>query len=320
MRRLLAALLMVMLTAPAHAQERAWRLGVFSTGAWSPSLSVMVSELARRGFVEGRNLVVLPREDIGSDPDRLRSLAEDLSAAKPDVIVAVSLPAVRAAMAAAPQTPIVTSFVDDPVTDGLAVSLSRPSGKVTGIAMLSRAGDIKRFQLLHEAIPTARRIAYLWWQPGAKDREKYLQGIIDAGRALGVELMNFEASGEADYRGAFDAMRDAQVEGVVIGSSPVFFRDAAAISRLASERHLATVCEWREMAAAGCLIGYGPDITELRVRTADFVARLFAGADPAELPFEQPTHFEMALNARFARAIGLNLPASLIARADEVIE
>jgi putative ABC transport system substrate-binding protein len=115
-------------------------------------------------------------------------------------------------------------------------------------------------------------------------------------------------------------MRDAGVEGVIIQSSPIFHRDAAQLAALASERHLPTICEWRAMAADGCLIGYGPDIAELRLRTADFIVRLFSGGDPAGMPFEQPTHFEMAINNKVARTIGATVPPSVFVRADEVIE
>jgi putative ABC transport system substrate-binding protein len=320
MRRtlLLVLVVVVALAAQAPAEEPLRRLGVLTTGDWMGSTlrSVMIPELARRGYVEGRNLVVVHRESGGSDPLQLQPLAQELAAAKPDVIVAVSLAAVRAAMAAAPDTPIVTSFIDDPVADGLAVSLSRPTGKVTGVTMLYRAGNMKRLQLLHEAIPTARRFAYLAWPSEKND----IRAMTQAAGALGIELVSFSADTKADYKAAFDAARAAQVDGVVIASSPAFFRDAAEIAALASDRHLPTICEWREMAAEGCLIGYGPNISEMRLRTADFVIRLFAGADPRELPFEQPTHFELAVNGKVARAIGLVLPPALLARADEVIE
>jgi putative tryptophan/tyrosine transport system substrate-binding protein len=115
-------------------------------------------------------------------------------------------------------------------------------------------------------------------------------------------------------------MHDAGVEGVIIQSSPIFHRDAAQLAALAAERQLPTICEWRAMAADGCLIGYGPDIAELRLRTADFIVRLFSGGDPAEMPFEQPTHFEMAINNKVARTIGATVPPSVFVRADEVIE
>jgi putative ABC transport system substrate-binding protein len=316
MRLALLLLCFIVLAGNGSAEQRVWRLGVLTPGDWPTSSLhiVMVPELARRGFVEGRNLVVLPRWGSDGDLDRL---AENLAMAKPDVIVAVSTDAVRAAMTAAPNTPIVASFVDDPVKEGLATSLSRPGGKVTGVAMLAGDGDRKRFEMLHEAIPTAQKLGFLARVPNTGAE---IDDIRRVAASFGVEVVVYEANNEADYRPALDAMHDARVEGVVIASSPIFFRHTAQLAALAMERRLPTICEWREMASAGCLIGYGPDIAELRLRTADFVVRLFAGGDPTEMPFEQPTHFVMAINSKVAGAIGITVPLALLARADEVIE
>ena len=309
---------LIMLAASASAEERVWRLGVLTPFDWPADTSmhsVMLPELARRGFVEGRNLVVLPRWGSDFDLDKLTQLAQDLAAAKPDVIIAVSPPAISAAMKAAPQTPIVASFTADPVIEGEAASMSRPGGKVTGVAMLSVEGDRKRLELLHEAIPTAHKIGYLTYTR-AVERDDVRRAAID----LGVEMASYQINSSSEYLPVFDAMRDAHVDAVVIGSSPIFHRDAAQLATFALERRLPTICEWREMASSGCLVGYGPDLAELRSRTADFVARLFAGGNPAEMPFEQPTHFAMAINNKVAHAIGITLPTDILLRADEVIE
>jgi putative ABC transport system substrate-binding protein len=300
-------------------EERVWRLGVLTPGDWQASSLrlVMVPELARRGFVEGRNLTLLTHWGSGEDSAALARAAQMLATTKPDVIVAVSLPAVQAVQRAAPMTPIVASFIDDPVSDGVATSLSRPGGTVTGIAMLASDGDKKRLEILHEAIPAAGRFGYLasGLRTGAATA-----AMKSAAATLGVEIIAFEAGSAADYQAAFDAMRDARIDGVIVGSSPVFFQDAAQLAALAATRKLPTVCEWRQMAVAGCLIGYGPDLDQLRLRTADFVVRLFSGGKPSEMPFEQPTRFEMGVNNKIARSIGVTLPPSLLARADEVIE
>ncbi len=259
MRRVLLILACLLVPSATQGEERVWRLGVFSpaAGDWATSSlrTIIVPELARRGFIEGHNLVVLPRWGMGYDHDTLAREAEILAATKPDVIVAVSGPAITAAMKAAPKTPIVASFIDDPVRDGVATSLSRPGGTVTGIAMLASEGDIKRLELLHEAIPAARRLAYL--RTTSSLGSASLQSVKHTGEGLGVEIIGFEASDESKYRAAFDAMHDARVEGVVIASSPVYYSDAAQLAALAVERRLPTICEWREMAEAGCLIGYG---------------------------------------------------------------
>jgi putative tryptophan/tyrosine transport system substrate-binding protein len=318
-KRALLLLVVVLLASPAVAQDRVWRLGVLTPGNWAESAlyHVMVPELGRRGFVEGRNLVVLPYWGMGSDPAPLARAARRLVAANPDVIVAVSREAVQAARAEAPQTPIVAAFEDDPVMDGVAKSLARPGGMVTGIAMLASEGDAKRVELLHDAMPSARRIGLLI---DGTHPSGVLEYVKRATADLGIEVIGFKVDSEAEYPKAFDAMRDARIDGAVIGSSPVFSADAAQLATLASERRLPTVCEWRKMAAAGCLIGYGPDLAELYVRAADFIMRLFAGGRPADMPFEQPTHFEMAINGKTAASIGAALPPPFLARADEVIE
>jgi putative tryptophan/tyrosine transport system substrate-binding protein len=319
LKRVLLLMACLLISSATLGEERVWRLGVLTPGDWPTSSLhlVMVPELARRGFVEGRNLTLFTHWGSGENSGELARAAETLATTKPDVIVAVSLPAVQAAQRAAPTTPIVAAFVDDPVSDGLATSLSHPGGTVTGIAMLASDGDKKRLEMLHDAIPAAGRFGYLVSEPrtGAA-----IEAMKRTAATLGVEIMDFGARSAADYQAAFDAMRDARVDGVVIGSSPVFFRDAAELAALAAARKLPTACEWREMAAAGCLIGYGPDLNQLRLRTADFVVRLFAGDKPAEMPFEQPTRFEMGINNKVARSIGVALPQSLLVRADEVIE
>jgi putative ABC transport system substrate-binding protein len=315
MKRILLLLGLVFLAVPGHAEERVWRLGVLTRFNWPSDTtmhSVMIPELARRGFVEGKNLVVLPR--WGDDID---SLAQDLASAKPDVIVAVAPGAISAAMKAAPQIPIIASFTSDPVIEGEAASISRPGGQVTGIALLTFDGDKKRMELLHDAIPNARKFAFL--ADGLKiiqHQEDYRQ----AAEKIGVELLWFEVKSQSDYQPTLDAIHDAGVDGIVLESSPNFHRDAAQLATLALERRLPMICEWRAMVSDGCLIGYGPDIAELRLRTADFVVRIFAGGHPAEMPFEQPTRFEMAINNKVARTIGLTVPPSVFVRADQVIE
>lgn len=319
MRRTLLLLGLMLLAGQVSAEERIWRLGVLTPFDWPADTTmhtVMIPELARRGFVEGKNLVVLPRWGGNLDSEQLARLAQDLAAAKPDVIVAVAPRAISAAMKAAPQIPIVASFTTDPVVEDEAASLSRPGGKVTGIAMLSFEGDKKRIELLHDAIPDAHKFALLADEFGVQYKDKFRH----AAEGIGVEIVTFEVKSPADYRSVFDAMRNTGVDGVVIQASPIFHRDAAQLAALALERHLPTICEWRAMASDGCLIGYGPDIAELRLRTADFVVRIFSGSNPAEMPFEQPTRFEMAINNKVAHIIGMTLPPSLFVRADEVIE
>ncbi len=302
--------------------ERSYRLGVLAPGdssSWpvSPLRTITLSELARLGFVEGRNLAVDVR--YGS-AEALPGLARDLAATEPDAIVAVSAAAIHAARRATNVIPVVMSFIgEDPVEGGLAASLARPGGNVTGLVMLAPELDGKRLHLLHETLPGARRIAALMMDRTAREDQR-MSAIQDTAARIGIELLVDRVGSASDYPRAFAAMRAAGAEGLVITSAPELFRDTEPLVALAIEHALPMICEWREMAARGCLLGYGPSLVALRRRTADYVARVFRGTPPGEMPIEQPTEFEFAVNLRTARALGIELPPAILARADEVIE
>ena len=295
-----------------QSSEKVWRLGVLSPA--DLALDTITNELARQGFVVGRNLVIEVR--VGWI-DRLPDLARELVAARPDVIIATGA-AILGARDATGTIPIVMSFIgQDPVAAGVAASWARPGGNVTGIAMLAVEPDGKRLSLLHEAVPDARRITALRVQ--GQPRENQIEMHAVAAR-VGVELTDVFVSGPEEYRTAFAEMRSAQAQALVLASSAMLYRDAATLAALALDAGLPTICEWREMAEQGCMMGYGPDIGELRRRTADYVARIFRGTSPGELPIEGPTHFGFAVNLRTAHALGIKIPQSVVAGADEVIE
>ena len=211
------------------------------------------------------------------------------------------------------------SFIgEDPIEKGVANSFARPGGSVTGVAMLAAEMDGKRASLLHEFVPAARRIAILTGRP-----PRHAEGAAEAQRVagkLGLETDVFYADEPADYVAAFAGMRTARSEALIIISAPDFFRDAALLSRLALEAGLPTVCEWASMAHDGCLIGYGPNFAALWRRPAEYVARILRGEKPGDLPIEQPTLFEFAINLKTAKALGLTVPEAFLLRADEVIE
>jgi putative ABC transport system substrate-binding protein len=242
-----------------------------------------------------------------------------LLATKPDAILANGSIAIRAVRAHSNTVPIVGSAIGaDPVAAGFAASLARPGGNVTGFVMLAPELDAKRLELLHEALPTARRVAALGTSPiAAKENLAVMHGVSEA---LGLELSAFYAEVPADYPAAFAAMRSAGVQGLAILSAPDFFTNASTLATLALKAGLPTVCEWRKMAEQGCLLGYGPDNAEMNGRGATYVARIFRGDAPGELPIEQPTHFEFAVNLNTAKALGLSIPPVILARADDVIE
>jgi putative ABC transport system substrate-binding protein len=246
-------------------------------------------------------------------------LAREALASRPDVVVATSLVTILAVKAESSSVPIVMSFIgEDPVVAGLAQSLARPSGNATGIAMLAAQLDGKRASLLHEVLPSARRIAILAGRPPRN--KQGVEEILRVAGSLGLEGYVFHADEPADYAAAFDGMRAAGAEALLIVSAPDFLRDAANLSRRALEIGLPTACEWASMARDGCLVGYGPNFAALWRRSAHYVASILRGTPPGELPIEQPTVFEFAVNLRTARQLGITLPPSILARADEVIE
>jgi putative ABC transport system substrate-binding protein len=302
----------------AQAPDRLYRIAFISpseaTIEWMRKFQL--TELAGFGFVEGRNLTLTTH--VGP-PARMPELAREAIATKPDVVVAVSTVAILAVKEASSTVPIVMSFIgEDPIEKGVANSYARPGGSVTGVAMLAAEMDGKRASLLHEVVPAARRIAILTGRP-----PRHAEGAAEAQRVtgkLGLETDEFYADEPADYVTAFAGMRTARSEALVIVSAPDFFRDAALLSRLALEAGLPTVCEWASMAHDGCLIGYGPNFAALWRRPAEYVARILRGEKPGDLPIEQPTVFEFAINLKTAKALGLTVPEVFLVRADEVIE
>jgi len=317
----LAAVLLVLtarIVTPACAQtpNRVYRLGHLAASALGEQYSrdLLIPELARVGFVEGRNLVVDWRVgDAAAQPDRMRALL----AARPDAIVALG-PAVIAAGAATRTVPIV-GFGTDTVELGLAESFARPGGNVTGVVILGGELDAKRLDLLRDALPTRRRVAALLSStaPASRWSERDMR-VVAASAA--IDLSVYSVATAADYPAAFAAMREAGAEALVIGASPQLNNDMRSLAALALASRLPTICEWAKSAHEGCLIGYGPARVALLRRTADQLARIFRGTAPGEIPIEQPTVFELAINLTVARALGVELPATLLTRTDEVIE
>lgn len=322
-RREVVGALLAFGSSTAHPQVpgRMYRLGVLGPGdasSWqaSPARTITLAKLAEYGFSEGQNLQVEPKYGDGS---ALPALARELVEMQPDVIIAISRAAIFAARRATSTIPIVMSFIgEDPVVSGLAASISRPGGNVTGLVMRAPELDAKRLELLREAFPHVDRIAVLISDRDEGDEKK--AAMSDIARRMKVELLFFPVGSPHEYRSAFDAMAGRGAQALAVASAPDLFRDASLLARLALETRLPTICEWREMAAAGCLLAYGANLVELRHRTADYVARIFRGVTPGDLPIEGPTRFDFAVNARTARALGLVVSPSVLLRADEVIE
>jgi len=301
----------------AEAAEKAWRLGVLSL-VDTPAVahSTILSELAKKGFVEGQNLVVDMR--IGPT-QQMPALARELVSARPDVIMAISDWAVYPARDATRSIPIVAAPMGaDPVAAGVAESWARPGGNVTGVTLIAPDLEVKRLDLLRQVVPTARRVAML-----SMHREVTEPGeapVRSAAASLGITLVELYIERIDELREAFAEMRSTGAEALVIVSVPEFAVHAATLAELSMGAGLPTVCGNYRTAEQGCLIGYGPNFAELTRQAADYIARLLSGASPAELPIVGPTHYQFVINLKTAKALGLTVPSSILARADEVIE
>ena len=311
-----ATIALVAIATHALAQDRVWRIAVLGLTDSPTFRTVALAELAQLGFMEGRNIVVETR--IGG-PERLPDLANELVVGRPDVIVATSEWALHAARAATQVIPIVAAPMGaDPVVAGVAASWARPGGNVTGVTLIAPELEIKRFELLREAVPAVRRVALL-----SNHREIVERGLTplrDASAKAGVELIEFWVDGTSPYRQTFAAMSAVSVDALLIVPTPELNRDTQQLAALAVEAGIATICGFREVAKLGCLIGYGPSLTELHRRVAEYLARILGGAKAGDLPFQAPTHFEFSVNLRTAKALGITMPQSILGQADEVIE
>jgi putative ABC transport system substrate-binding protein len=307
---------MLVLTSGASAQEtgRTYRLGILTvtTRSLEAFRDITLAELAKYGFVEGRNLIVDAR--IGSG-DALPILARELVAGKPDAIHAVTTASVQAVRQATTTLPIVM-IGDDPVGHGFAASLARPGGNVTGFTIQAAELDAKRLQVLHEAVPSARRIAILALPQDTENIREMQRTAL----AFGIETHVFRAGQLSDYAAAFASMRKAGAQALVITAHSQFFHGGVPLADLAVEARLPTICEWAEMARTGCAIGYGPNLRDMRRRVADYLARILQGTPPSALPIEGPTRFEFAINLKTTKTLGLTIPQAILLRADEVIE
>ena len=300
---------------------RVYRLGILSPSpmpdpAVATTPNLVPSALRELGYVEGRNLVVVRRFAEGQ-VDRLPDLARDLIQQRVDVIVAVS-EAIRAARDATTSIPIVMGFGFNPVEQGFVASLARPGGNITGV-LYAPEGQLvgKRLELIREAIPRATRIAVLATRDS--DSRAQLSAARKAAPALGVKLVVVELQG-ADYDRAFATMVAERAEALFILSSTTLNRDRRQIIERAAQHRLPAMYEWREQAEVGGLMSYGGSLIALSRRVAAYVDKIFKGAKPADLPVERPTTYDLVINLKTARALGLTIPPSLLSRADQVIE
>jgi putative tryptophan/tyrosine transport system substrate-binding protein len=274
--------------------------------------------LASLGYVEGRNIVLQERWSEGKI-DRLPSLAAELVRLDVDVIVAASTPAARAAQQATKTIPIVLTLVTDPVEDGFAASLARPGGNVTGLSMMHPELTGKRLALLKEVVPKASRVAVLW-SPSTPLYARLLRETEVAARASGVRLQVVEVRDSAEFDNVFATMTRDRAQALLWLPDPMFRNHLRRILDLAAKSRLPALFWSREPVEAGGLMSYGANIPDMYRQAAIFVDRILKGANPAEIPIEQPSKFELVINLKTAKALGLTIPQSLLVRADQLIE
>ncbi len=273
------------------------------------------------GYVEGRNLVIEYRSAEGKF-ERFPALAAELVALKVDVIVAPLTPAALAAKQATRTLPIVFTTAADPVTSGLVTNLARPGGNVTGLSILAPELIGKRLELLTQAVPGVNRVAVLR-QPnafGERTEKDILTAAEVAARALGVRLHFVEARGPDDFDGAFSEMTRARAGALTVLSTTMFIIERRRLVDLEAKNRLPAVYPLREAVDAGGLMAYGPNLADLYRRAATYVDKILKGAKPGDLPVEQPAKFELIINLKTAKDLGLTISQSVLARADEVIQ
>ena len=327
-RRFIGALAGGLLSAPldveAQPAARIARLGYLTSNlAASPHLHEAFRQgLRDLGYFEGRNLALEYRDAKGK-LERLPALADELVARSVDLIVtAGGTPAALAAKQATRTLPIVFTAAADPVTDGLVPSLAQPGSNVTGLSLLIPDLVGKRLEQFKQAVPGISQVAVLW-QPGGLGEHTETDMLKEArvaARALGVQLHFVEARGPDDFERAFSDMARAHAGALTVLPSPTFLYERRHLVDLATKNRLPTLFAFREYVEAGGLMSYGPDIADCYRRAASYVDKILKGARPGDLPIEQPTKFELVINLKTAKALGLTIPRSLLQRADQVIE
>ncbi len=281
----------------------------------SPAILGLRQGLSELGYVEGQNIAIEWRWARGND-ERFPDLAAELVRLKVDIIVAATAPGAQAAQRATKTIPIVMGFVNDPVALGLVANLARPGGNITGLTVPTSEMAGKRLQLLREVAPTVARIA-VFSDPG---QPTDLGGTEAAARALGVQLQVWKVRNGGELDHAFTVIARERAAGIIILPSTTLYAYRARIAQLAVKHRLPTSAWARDFTEAGCLMSYGVINSDVARRAAYFVDKILKGAKPADLPVEQPTKFDLVINLKTAKALGLTIPPSVLGRADQVIE
>jgi putative tryptophan/tyrosine transport system substrate-binding protein len=295
-------------------------LGSSSPGLFASRLRSFHQGLSEAGYIEGRNVTIEYRwaED---HYDRIPGLVADLVHRQVSVIAAPgSTPAAVAAKAATTTVPIVFVTATDPVATGLIASLNRPGGNLTGVAALALELGPKQLEILHEVVPTATTIALLVNPASSTVAETQSQDLQATARALGLQLQILHARAASDFDTVFTTLEQLRANGLVIGSEALFTGQSKQLAALALSHAIPAIYYFRDFATAGGLMSYGVSITDAHRLAGVYTGRILKGEKPADLPVQQPTKFELVINLNTAKALGLEIPTTVLARADEVIE
>jgi putative ABC transport system substrate-binding protein len=323
-RTFLAGTGAVLLAGPlaAEAQQPARLPTIGFLGASTPSamrdwVAAFVERLHGLGWIEGRTIAIEYRWAEGRT-ERFAEISNEFVRLKVDIIVTYGTAAVAAAKRATNVIPIVFAGAGDPVGAGLVASLARPGGNVTGLSLQQTDAAPKRLELLREVVPRLSRLAII---ANVDSRSAVLDmiEIRDAAGALGLQPSAVEVRGGEQIVPAIGALK-GKADALYVVTDPLLFTNRIGINTLATDMRLPTMCSYREYVAAGCLMSYGPNYLDLFRRTAEHVSKILRGAKPADIPVEQPTKFELVINLKTAKALGLTIPPSVLGRADEVIQ
>ena len=314
----LVLLLSVPLTASAQQAEKAFKIGILSSGSpvYRDGVKIFKQSLFDLGYVEGRRVVF--EERFVESAEGFRNAATELSQLTLDVLVAFTTQPAMAAKAATKTIPIVFAVVSDPVDSGLVATLARPGSNATGVALMQPDLSAKQLQLLKETLPQLSRVAVLW---NAAHRGKMLEfkEIETAAPVLGIDVLSVKVRTQDDFRSAFSTLDQQSIQALIVLTEPLVVSQWADIRSFVTKRRLPDMYQDRSGPMLGGLLSYAPNVSEQFSRAGSYVVRILLGARPADLPVEQPTRFELVINLKTAKMLGLTIPQSILLRADEVI-
>jgi putative ABC transport system substrate-binding protein len=313
----LLALALSPIAADAQRTSAVPKIGVIRTPPSSDApYRAFLQGLGELGYVEGKTILI---EYRWGEPRQYPEFARELIRANVDIIFAPNPQGIQAARQATSTIPIVFAVGGDPVRTGVAASLARPGGNATGLTALGSDLGGKRLELLKEIVPALSRVAVLW-NPAVPDKQVELAQMEAPARKMGLQLQSAEARGPEEFERAFTSILNGRAQAMITLGEPLMYGHRALLLEFVAKNRMPAIFNWRDFVEAGALIGYGPSISDLYRRAATYVHKILKGAKPGELPIEEPKTFELVINLRTAKALGLTIPSSVLVRADHIIE